>query len=673
MTSNQIQNRRNQEDARHNRASEKEAKRSNKASERITRSANKETARSNRAREKETHRSNVTKETIQGVTGGLNAISSGVGGVGGLLRGLHAINDPSWYNLDPQLVEDAASISYDTALGMLGPKEFYSSSKYQILTPGQRAVPGLMRIGYIPSIGATNDTAFTKSVNVAARNIYAFVRHANSGSRNYEAADLMMYILQLDSVYTMLSHVRRCYSIALTAKGRNRYYPNAYAYACGFDLEDALENLANYRMQLNALSVSVNSFYVPNSMPLFNRHVWMASNIFKDSEVHKSQEYIFVPEIYYTWNSQAGFLTANLTPKYDTMDTGANTIGTNTPKPKLQEWLNAISEQLNTMLADEDVGTISGDILKAYGEDSLYFVPSTESDFHVESIYSLEVLSQIAGAVPVGSLTGLYSQASSAWTHDLHNTWSICQDPQSQIYVGKPQDNTQPSYVQTPPTLNGPTIGASGYTGSENIAYDPENSLPDGAGWILNMYKDSPTPDDNMVASRLIATYNTISDTNPTHTSYHVTHVLNSFATEVVTEITIYLYQNTEGMGTDLPVNLVWYSMYDGMVVAAFPDGSGVPGARMYGDISLTASQPQDQCLLSQDSFAWSPSPRAWAIDYSASATEAPKWSYAYVIHDGRDFCNYAWLSDQTIANMHAVATLSLFGIPKLGMKVRTR
>lgn len=81
-------------------------------------------------------------------------------------------------------------------------------------------VPGIMTFMYAPSIGVAFSTD-SAAINVAAKNIYAYVRFANSGARNYDAPNLMTYLLALDSAYQIYACGVRLYAALIQANASN--------------------------------------------------------------------------------------------------------------------------------------------------------------------------------------------------------------------------------------------------------------------------------------------------------------------------------------------------------------------------------------------------------------------------------------------------------------------
>lgn len=113
-------------------------------------------------------------------------------------------NDPGWYEVSPELTRDVASIPFNIITGSGLPKVNVPNSGTTIAMLGNDfsdcALPGVFAIRYVPTIGTSAGP--TSAVNVAGRSIYSWVRHQNSGHSNYEAVDLLDYILAMDSIYT---------------------------------------------------------------------------------------------------------------------------------------------------------------------------------------------------------------------------------------------------------------------------------------------------------------------------------------------------------------------------------------------------------------------------------------------------------------------------------------
>lgn len=300
-----------------------------------------------------------------------------------------ASNSPEWYASNPQLMIDSASIPYSYATGSKLPLSYDQadiySTQYKI-----GAVPGIMTIGVLPTVGISNDNS--SPVNIAARKIYAWVRHANSGSRIYDAPDLMLYLLAMDNIYTMYSHCMRALGFARLYSQKNRYLADTLISAMGFAASDLQKNLADYRFRLNTIGAKISSMAVPNTMSYFVRHAWMFQNVYKDGESDKSQLYLYKPAGYYTYNPTAETTGGSL--RYTAIDQDVSVL--------FSTRLTYLDQMVAAVIQDEDMNVMSGDIIKAYGTDKLIKIGMIPEDILLAPVYDKEVLSQIQNVQFVG-------------------------------------------------------------------------------------------------------------------------------------------------------------------------------------------------------------------------------------------------------------------------------
>lgn len=377
----------------------------------------------------------------------------------------HKYNDVSWYAKNPEMLRDAASYSYNNPLGtnvplnqLVSPATVDVSMSYYDYT----AVPGLMTLRIMPTIGVSNSS--TSPANLAAQNIYSYVRYMNSGAKNYDQADLMLYLLAMDSIYATWNFVKRAYGYARTYSQYNKYMPRVYALGDRINFDDLIQNLADYRMRLNALAARISSFCVPAVMPIFVRHSWMVSNIYKDSDNNKAQQYMFTLDGYYTYEETASQNGGTL--QYHKFPSTT---------AKLSTYLDTITAMLDKVGYSEDIGVMSGDILKAYGQEKLFKITPVEPDFLVLPVYNEEVLNQIHNSTLISGM-------------DTATELDVTQNPDNGWLIWKPK-----------------------------IAKADEGNV-DFHGKLLNMPWDNVTPENTMVGTRLCATVASYSSANTYHT-----------------------------------------------------------------------------------------------------------------------------------------------------------
>ena len=306
-------------------------------------------------------------------------------------------NDWRWYAQNEQLLRDTSSFPYSWPLGnKLNLGEYGANVN-------QGSLPGVMCIH--------TDTAFGWSdhpnspINVAARNVYSYVRHANSGHANYDSPDLMLYLCAMDSIYSYLAYLKRIYGVVNTYNVVNRYFPVAVVRAMGVNFDDIQKNLADFRAFINSFAVKVGSMCIPASMSFMAKHMWMYSGLYSDSAQSKSQTYLFAPSGFYRFTldqSGAGML------KYGLMEEsgGSNAKGPTNPNDHYLSFADLVriaNLMLDPVLMSEDMNIMSGDILKAFGPEGIYKVDGIGETYTVLPAFNPEVLDQIQNLTLVGN------------------------------------------------------------------------------------------------------------------------------------------------------------------------------------------------------------------------------------------------------------------------------
>lgn len=358
-------------------------------------------------------------------------------------------NDVSWYTPSEQILRDAASISYNYAAGnvldissrdyLYGPSPLYEGRAY--------STPGVMELDTFicPGISDNNSSA----INIAARQIYSYVRHANSGHSNYDAPDLMMYLMAMDSVYAMYNNLKRLYGVINLYDIKNRYLPAALVQAMGFDFDDVMHNIPNIRYYLNTVANKINTLCVPAILNVMVRHSWLFSNVYADSDLPTAQLYVFKMMNYYTYNEMV--LPAKLQSHSVPVEAHALL--------KVSQYMKQLDDALAAIIESEDFNIMSGDILKAYGEGNLFRVSSTPDDYKLAPVVDANVLLQIDNSIVVPYLTN------------------------SDITVN-PDTNT----ILWEPVVHQSTLVGLGYKGN----------------WLINTHEREVTPAHTMEATRLM-------------------------------------------------------------------------------------------------------------------------------------------------------------------------
>lgn len=302
-------------------------------------------------------------------------------------------NDWRWYAQNEQLLKDTASYPYSWPLG----NRISLDDGGNPINKG--SVPGIFVLKTAPAYGVSTNA--DSPINVASRKIYTYVRHENSGGKNYDPVDLMLYLMSMDGAISYLSWLKRLYGTINLYNYTNRYFPKAAIVAQNVDYDDLLSHIADFRAYINTFAVRIGALCIPNSIAYMAKHAWMYSGMYQDSPNDKAQVYMFAPSTYSVFgldNDGAGCLK------------NYNMWGFTDGQPNAS-WQHRLtfSDLIATgeaiiapLINSEDCGIMSGDILKAYGQGGVYQVDGISENYVVIPTYDATVLDQIHNATTVG-------------------------------------------------------------------------------------------------------------------------------------------------------------------------------------------------------------------------------------------------------------------------------
>lgn len=373
-------------------------------------------------------------------------------------------NDPSWYNQNGQLVKDAGSVSFYTPAGA----PYFKAASGDLKGS---SVPGILTLDIVPNPGISTDR--TSALNLAALKLYTNMRKSNSGATNYSHADMMMYCLAMDSVYTMYSEMLRLYGIMNSWSQYNRYKPEHIVNALGYSYKSFRTRLADFRAWLNIWIKRANSFSLPVSFTISKRHSWLFSNIWSDSSNAKAQLYAYRPAGYYLWQDQSDPNGSSLA--FKPWNNGGATSDNPSYEYKTFEYVrDKMDELLDNIANSEDIAIIGGDLEKAFGSENMFSMATIDDNYTIEPTFSEEVLMQIENTMFLPT----------NW-HDLERSvLDIKQDVNHNLIKCNPE-----FWIKVP-------HGSNNYYYLNKFADIYADNMP------LNVHFDNPTPDDVMVATR---------------------------------------------------------------------------------------------------------------------------------------------------------------------------
>lgn len=285
-------------------------------------------------------------------------------------------NDPQWYAADPAILRDAASIPFSWPYGT---KIGYPP----VVSKMSDVVPGVMALRVYPTLGKS-ENAYSP-LNVAATSMYSYIRHANSGHSNYDAPDLMLFVTAMAQIYSAINWAQRLYALAMLYDQKNRYMPKALIKANGVDPDSLINNLSNFRYWLNTVINKAASLAVPATLSIFSRMSFLYQNIYCDGPTTKSQMYELVPNGFFKFK-----LNTDSSGMLEYVDLPSRNMSWTDVRDYIESMVQAVWEQ-------EDFGIMSGDILKAYGDNIIKLISVPEYT-PIFPIYDQMVLTQFKNA-----------------------------------------------------------------------------------------------------------------------------------------------------------------------------------------------------------------------------------------------------------------------------------
>lgn len=517
-------------------------------------------------------------------------------------------NDVTWYTKTPEQVANAANISFMNALGQN--VQVFPNINSNI----QTSAPGVMRLGFIPTFG--NPQVPSDAMNTAARKVYQFIRNYNSGSTNYEAPDLMKYFMLMDSAYAYAGFLIRTYGLINSYSAANRFWPETFFIASGVNFNDLKRNIAAFRTAVINYIAKVNSMVVPGTLPIFQRHFWMASNVYKDSDSFWSQTYIYVPEVYAQYDKEtADVRFRRINALNDDLD--------NMHLLSYRELISIANTIIDSIALNEDFNTMAGDVLKAY-QGNVFRIEGITAEYVLYPVYDPGVLNQMMNARALGYLT------------KLGDRYTVSDEPNELVYALHEDVDTHAIQLVQYDTVNAthPLFFKALSTGN----LEPYIATLRDRKYLINLTVENVTPLHVIESTRMTAT-STLAYTE----SGGAYNILDTCGADIITTFTIYHFDIASNGELKLAAPQPFTSDYFMVDPTTY---TRLSRTMMYNMIELA-------------SFDWHPT-----IQYFIPFIDAEGVDHGpFALPPYVDLYRTALTTADVLSNIHDVANLSLFNV----------
>lgn len=444
-------------------------------------------------------------------------------------------NDIRWYLKSPARLEAAGRLPFSSVTGVTRVGIPQGTTK-------EVCVPGVMQLAYSP-----NFVPQQVVIEQAYQNMYSEIVHANSRNYSYDYTDLAIMHMAGTEVFAAIALGIRAYGIMRAYSGENAYYPNTLLYAAGFDPKDLRKNYSHMWSDLLNLIAQSRQIWLPNTMPIIERRIWMNLNAYTDSQSIKGQVYLYKPVDFYQYSAKTESTGGKLVAK-NIFSVAASVISWDT-------YITAVQDMIDAIIPDQDRGIMFGDILKCYGKEGIFAMNEIAIDYTTTVTYNPEVLWQVENST--------------------HCASKVVEFYQNNLKLGQ--------RFAAFPAINAYTDKTAALT-----AVTVKNAVPSKA--LLNFHqKEQPTPEQLMVATRMTC----LGTSATTHYNYGG-GAWTADATKLCSVPTV--------SGTEYITNV--NVMYVG--ASSTPDAPSI--ATIDYKLSSTSAEPTWDTVFVWGAFDWAPS-----------------------------------------------------------------
>jgi hypothetical protein len=242
--------------------------------------------------------------------------------------------------------------------------------------------------------------AATDPLNLAFRQIYLDMHRKYRGIGAYQASDIAIAMICIESTLQLLVECERVYGILKGYPIKSRIEPEGLLRAMGYTqafIDSVKSGMADYRYGINRLITLAKRLPLPSGMNFFRNHVALNAFTYKDSQDERAGILVFVFDNYYRWQ------TTNDTSCINKASTALSVLFDRTTFTTYSELLSLIETELNRLLTDSDVLRITSDFISCYGENNMQVLMDLPEDYSVVAQYSESILHKWHNSERAGS------------------------------------------------------------------------------------------------------------------------------------------------------------------------------------------------------------------------------------------------------------------------------
>jgi hypothetical protein len=297
-------------------------------------------------------------------------------------------NDISWHAKEQVLLDAAAAIPWSWATG----KNITVPSVMQGQPNATFSLPTIaaLRVATVPGVGSKHSDA----INIASQALYTDIRRNLKSANQYEASDVMIYVMACADILQMTIWMRRLYATTPLYSFTNASLPDALIKAQGVNPSDLHNRATEFRSRINQLIYKASQIWMPKGFDYITRAKWLFGGYFSEGDSIKDQIYMFTPGLFrkYVYDETADY-AGSLEPfvpiKSYVDDASALTV---------DDLCDYLDQMIEALIGDSDFQNIAGDLYNCYGAGGVETFEMIPEDAIIYPTFSEEVLEQIQNA-----------------------------------------------------------------------------------------------------------------------------------------------------------------------------------------------------------------------------------------------------------------------------------
>lgn len=349
-----------------------------------------ETARHNRAMERQAQRDTQQKYAASGI----KAFTDTLGHIAKLADSASE-NNPDWYDKNPKLTTSVASIPFNAIRGRIFSYATTAAWTGQDgITDLEMRARGPLAIAYRTIISTGISDGPTSPVNVAARKLLNDIQSKNSRTPTYASSDLMLYFTAVDNLFSFHAWITRLYGVARYYTAHNVAMPGEIFDLSRVNGNDVRSNLMKLWNFIITFAKRAERLLLPAGYPLALRHMQEYSAIYADDKGESPLLHFITPAGFYKFEWDTETKHGKLVYK---------TLGVATKRWTVDELIEYGEALLAPLYNDEDFGTMSSDIMRAFGSE-VYTIAPVDMNYEVRPVYDELMLTQFANSKAAGRI-----------------------------------------------------------------------------------------------------------------------------------------------------------------------------------------------------------------------------------------------------------------------------